>query len=66
MGEGGGEGSEGESVLPPPPQPQLIDGRAGGGGGKGGRGKVERAPQLKPADTMEGLKQQVMLLLCDV
>jgi len=75
LGGGGGEGSEGESVLPPPPLPLTIDGsvhaaRSGGEGGaglgRGTRGRVDRAPQLKPADTMEGLKQQVRRVMFDV
>jgi hypothetical protein len=78
---GGGNVSEGESVLPPPPQPLPIDGggnlRAMVGQGAHGSGvgswakdgyraKIERPPQLKPADSMEGLKQQVLLLQRDI
>ncbi len=80
MGAVGGEISEGESVLPPPPQPLSVDTGSVNSGSSGllahgpgrwprdGTSKVrsERPPQLKPADTMEGLKQQVLLLQRDI
>lgn len=75
MGTTGGEISEGESVLPPPPQPLSVDGGGSAHNGAGvgrwskegtARARGERPPQLKPADTMDGLKQQVLLLQRDI
>jgi hypothetical protein len=79
IGDANGDVSEGESLLPPPPRPLSMDGNADASHSMAGtlgsakvakdrssRMRVDRPPQLKPADTIEGLKQQVLLLQRDI